>query len=46
MYRAGAITETSAWDEALMVQGVGVVSTGAFLDQFNPAEACWASLQE
>ena len=40
VYRAGAGAEAGAWDGALAVLGVGVVSTGASSGWFDPAEAC------
>ena len=43
---AGAGAEAGAWDRALAMLGVGVVSTGTFLGWFNLAEACWAFPQE
>ena len=46
VYRAGAGAETGTWDKVFAMLGVGVVSTNAFLGWFNPAEACWAFLQE
>ena len=46
MYRVGAGAETGAWDGALAVLGVKVVSTGASSGWFDLAEACWAFLRE
>ena len=46
VYRAGAGAEAGAWDGALVVLGVRVVSTGTSLGWFDPAEVYWAFLQE
>ena len=46
VYKAGAGAKTSAWNGALAVLDVGVVSTSAFSVWFDSAEACWAFLRE
>ena len=46
VYRTDAGAEVGAWDKALAVLGVGIVFISAFLGWFDPAEACWAFLQE
>ena len=46
MYRAGTSSETGAWDRVLAILSVKIVSTSTFLSWFDPAEACWAFLQE
>ena len=46
VYKAGAGAEAGAWDRALVVLSVGIVSTGASLSWFDLAEVCWAFLQD
>ena len=46
MYRAGAGTEAGAWNGALALLDIEVVSTSAFLGWFDSVNACWAFLQE
>ena len=46
IYKAGTGVEAGAWDRALAVLGVGVISTNASLGWFDLAIACWAFLQK
>ena len=46
IYRVGASAEAGAWDGALTMLGIGVISTSASSGWFDPAEACWAFLQK
>ena len=46
VYKVDAGAKTGAWDRALVVLGIRVVSTNAFSGWFDLAEACWAILQE
>ena len=46
IYRVDAGTEAGAWDGALAMLGIGVISTSVSSGWFDPAEACWAFLRE
>ena len=43
---AGVGSEAGAWDGALAVLGVEFISIVAFLGWFDPADTCWAFLQD